>query len=224
MRKTTELQTILTVVFVGALLVSNIITAKQIQLPLGIVMSGGVLVFPITYVLSDVFSECYGYRWSRLTCYMAFAANLGAVAIFSAVIATPAPAWFEGAEAFAVTLGSTPRVLLGSFAAFLLGDLANDRLFARMKAGHPDSPEGFGARAILSSIAGELVDSAIFFPIAFGGEMPAEALLTMALLEVALKVGYECVVLPATSRVVRMVGDAEGIYAHAAHDVAEGAG
>lgn len=223
MRRTTELQTVLTVVFVGALLVSNIITAKQIQLPLGVVMSGGVFVFPITYVLSDVFSEVYGYRWSRLTCYMAFGANLCAVAVFSMVIATPAPAWFDGAEAFAVTLGSAPRVLLGSFAAFLLGDLANDRLFARMKAGHPGSPEGFGARAILSSVAGELVDSAVFFPIAFGGEMPAEALVTMALLEVTVKVGYECLILPATRHIVLHVGHLEGIYAEEAPDMAEGA-
>ena len=64
MRKTTELQTILTIVFVGALMVSNIITAKQIQMPFGVVLSGGVFIFPLTYVLSDVFSECYGYRWS----------------------------------------------------------------------------------------------------------------------------------------------------------------
>lgn len=209
MRRTTELQTALTILFVGALMVSNIITAKQIQLPLGIVMSGGMFVFPITYVLSDVFSECYGYRWSRVTCYMAFAMNLFAVLVFALVIRTPAPEWFDGGEAFAATLGGTPRVLFGSFAAFLLGDLANDRLFRRMKSAHPDSHDGFGARAILSSIAGELVDSAVFFPIAFGGQMPASALLTMALLEVALKVGYEVVVLPLTRLAVEGVSRSE---------------
>lgn len=205
MRKVTELQTALTVLFVGSLLVSNIITAKQIQMPLGIVMTGGLFVFPITYVLSDVFSECYGYRWSRLTCYMAFAMNLLAVLVFSLVIRTPAPEWFDGAEAFAVTLGGTPRVLCGSFLAFLLGDLANDRLFRRMKEAHPDTHEGFGARAILSSVAGEVVDSLVFFPIAFGGQMPVGSLVTMALLEVALKVGYEVVVLPVTRAVVEVV-------------------
>ena len=205
MRKVTELQTALTVLFVGALIVSNIITAKQIQLPFGIVMTGGLFVFPITYVLSDVFSECYGYRWSRITCYLAFIMNLLAVIIFSLVIRTPAPVWYEGAEAFAVTLGGTPRVLCGSFLAFLLGDLANDRLFKRMKENHPDTHEGFGFRALLSSVAGEIVDSMVFFPIAFLGTMPIQSLVVMALLEVALKVGYEVMVLPLTKTVVKGV-------------------
>lgn len=213
MRRTSELQTALTIVFVGALMVSNIITAKQIQLPFGVVISGGMFIFPVTYVLSDVFSECYGYRWSRVTCYMAFAMNLFAVLVFALVIRTPAPAWFEGGEAFAATLGGTPRVLVGSFLAFLLGDLANDRLFRRMKQRHPDTHEGFGARAILSSVAGELVDSAVFFPIAFGGQMPVSALLGMAALEVALKVGYEVVVLPLTRLVVEGVSKRETMAA-----------
>lgn len=198
MRKSSELQTILTVLFVSALLVSNIITAKQIQFPFGIVMTGGIFVFPITYVLSDVFSEVYGYRWSRITCYLAFAVNLAAVIIFTFVINTPAPSFFEGGEAFAEVLGNTPRVLFGSFAAFVFGDLVNDRVFRKMKERHPESLEGFNLRALVSSLAGEIVDSAIFFPIAFHGQMPADALLTMAIIEVALKVGYEVVILPLT--------------------------
>lgn len=209
MRKTTELQTILTIVFVGALMISNIITAKQIQMPFGIVLSGGVFIFPLTYVLSDVFSECYGYRWSRVTCYLAFSMNLLMVLIFAAVIRTPAPVWFEGSEAFATTLGGTPRVLTGSFLAFLLGDLVNDRVFRRMKREHPDSHDGFGWRAILSSVMGELVDSVVFFPIAFGGQMPISALVSMAVLEICMKVGYEIIVLPITSRAVNIVSDFE---------------
>ena len=62
--KTSQLQAILTAVFVGALLISNIIAAKQFQLPFGITMTGAVLIFPITYILSDLFSEVFGYRWS----------------------------------------------------------------------------------------------------------------------------------------------------------------
>lgn len=209
MRKTTELQTILTVLFVAALMVSNIITSRQILFPFGIAVSGGVMVFPITYVLSDVFSEVYGYRWSRITCYLAFSMNLLMVLIFTSVIKLPYPSFFEGADAFSMTLGNTPRVLLGSFTAFIMGDLVNDRVFRRMKMEHPDSLEGFGFRAILSSIAGELVDSAIFFPIAFMGQMPAEAILTMAIIEVVMKVGYEVAILPFTRYVAGRVATLE---------------
>ena len=84
--RNSELQTALTICFVVCMLVSNIITAKQVQFPLGITMTGAIFIFPITYILSDVFSECYGYRWSRVTCYMAFAANLFMALVFQFVI------------------------------------------------------------------------------------------------------------------------------------------
>ena len=66
--------------------ISNIITAKQVLLPFGITMTGAVFIFPVTYILSDLFSEVYGYRWSRITCYLAFAMNLLMVLLFSLVI------------------------------------------------------------------------------------------------------------------------------------------
>ena len=203
--RNSELQTALTICFVVCMLVSNIITAKQVQFPLGITMTGAIFIFPITYILSDVFSECYGYRWSRVTCYMAFAANLFMALVFQFVISTPAPDYWMNQEAFQTVLGNTPRVLLASFLGFLAGDLANDRLFRRMKANHQNELTGFGARAILSSLVGEVVDSAFFFPIAFWGQMPAETLLTMGIIQVFLKVGYEVVVLPITTQVAKRV-------------------
>ena len=70
------LQCVLTVLFVSCLLISNVITAKQVLLPFNITMTGAVFIFPITYILSDLFSEVYGYKWSRFTCYLALAMNL----------------------------------------------------------------------------------------------------------------------------------------------------
>lgn len=209
MKKTSQLQTILTVLFVTCMIISNIVTAKQVQLPFGIVMTGGIMVFPMTYILSDVFSECYGYRWSRITCYLAFAMNLLSVIIFTIAINTPAPSFWDGQEAFQMVLGNTPRILLASLTAFVMGDWANDKVFQKMKARHEHEIDGFGARAILSSLVGEMVDSLFFFPIAFLGQMPADTLLTMAILEVALKVGYEVIILPATIQVAKLVSKAE---------------
>lgn len=71
-KKISKLQLILTVFFVCSLLISNVITSKQVLLPFGITMTGAVFIFPITYILSDLFSEVYGYKWSRFTCYLAF--------------------------------------------------------------------------------------------------------------------------------------------------------
>lgn len=202
-RNISELQLYLTLLFVVSLLISNIITAKQVLLPFGIVMTGAVFVFPITYILSDLFSEVYGYRWSRITCYLGFAANLFMVLIFSAVIATPAPDYWLNQEAFQTVLGNTPRVLVASLLAFVLGDFVNDRVFRKMKEKYPNSIKGFGWRAILSSVCGELVDSLVFLPVAFIGQMPLKTLAVMTVMQVLIKTGYEVIILPITRLVVK---------------------
>lgn len=199
------LQTWLTVLSVACLLISNIITAKQMLLPFGVTMTCAVFVFPITYILSDVFSEVYGYKWSRITCYMGFLMNLLMVAAFEVSIVTPAPEYWQNQEAFATVLGSAPRVLTASLAAFVVGDFVNDRVFRRMKQKHIDDMRGFGARAILSSVCGELADSLIFIPFAFIGTMPIKTMLTMMAVQVSLKVLYEIIVVPFTTLVVKKV-------------------
>ena len=209
LKKVSELQLFLSVLFVTSLLISNIITAKQVLLPFGITMTGAVFIFPITYVLSDLFSEVYGYRWSRITCYLAFAMNLLMVLLFSLVIVTPAPNYWTNQEAFQTVLGSTPRVLAASLLAFILGDMVNDKVFRRMKEKHPNELKGFGWRAILSSLVGELVDSLIFLPLAFLGQMPIATLAVMTICQVGIKTGYEVVILPITRFVVKLVSKYE---------------
>ena len=197
------LQVCLTIVFVTAMLISNVITAKQVLLPGGITMTGAVFIFPITYILSDVFSEVYGYKWSRVTCYFAFSMNLFMVIVFSLVIQTPAPSYWTDQEAFATVLGSTPRVMGASLLAYVIGDFVNDRVFRKMKEKHSDELKGFGWRAIISSFFGELCDSLVFLPIAFLGQMPLETLATMTVCQVLIKTGYEIVILPLTTLVAK---------------------
>ena len=90
-------------------------------------------------------------------------------------------------------LGSTPRVLIASFLAFIVGGLVDDLVFKKLKDKHPNDMKGFGFRAILSSLFGELVDSLIFLPIAFLGQMPLKTLAIMTILQVVIKTGYEII-------------------------------
>ena len=203
------LQLILTVVFVVSLLISNVITSKQVLLPFGITMTGAVFIFPITYILSDLFSEVYGYKWSRITCYLAFAMNLFMVIVFELVIKSPAPSYWMNQEAFQTVLGSTPRVLAASLIAFVIGDFVNDKIFDKMKKKHENEIKGFGWRAIISSFFGELVDSLIFLPLAFIGLMPLKTLAIMTVCQVLIKTGYEVVILPITHLVVKKVSAVE---------------
>jgi uncharacterized integral membrane protein (TIGR00697 family) len=209
MKKTTTLQAVLTVVFVSAMLISNIITTKQLQCPFGITMTGAIVIFPITYILSDVFSECYGYKWSRITCYLAFAMNLLMVGVFTLTINLPAPDYWNNQEAYQTVLGSTPRVLFSSLLAYVVGDFINDKIFAKMKEKHPEDSKGFSFRAIISSIGGNFVDSFIFLPLAFFGEMPIETLAIMCITQVGLKTAYETIMLPVTNLVVNLVNRKE---------------
>lgn len=204
-KKISKLQLVLTVLFVVSLLVSNVITSKQVLLPFGITMTGAVFVFPITYILSDLFSEVYGYKWSRFTCYLAFFMNLFMVTVFSLVIITPAPDYWTNQEAFQTVLGNTPRILFASLLAMMVGDFVNDRVFRKMKEKYPTTHKGFGWRAILSSLCGELVDSLIFLPIAFIGQMPIATLATMTVMQVVIKTGYEVIILPVTRIVVKKI-------------------
>lgn len=203
--KISFLQLVLTVLFVSSLLISNVITAKQVLLPFDIVMTGAVFVFPITYILSDLFSEIYGYKYSRRTCYIAFAMNLFMVVVFQLVIETTPPAFWNNQQAFETVLGNTPRILFASLTAFVLGDYINDRVFKKLKESHPKDHKGFGFRAIASSFCGELVDSLIFLPIAFIGTMPITSLIEMTIMQVVIKTGYEIIILPVTKYIVKVV-------------------
>lgn len=206
MKKISLRQTVLTVFYVVALLVSNIIVNKQFTVG-GIVLPAAVFIFPIVYILSDVFSEVYGYRWSRITCWMALAANLFMVGFFALTIALPYPEYFEGQTAFQAVLGSTPKALFASALALCVGDWLNDLVFQKMK-GNKDL-KGFGLRAILSSLVGEIADSCICLPIIFLGTMPITAIIQMIVFQVLAKVGYEIVILPLTTFVVKKMSGLE---------------
>lgn len=208
-RKYSFLQLCLTVIFTVALLLSNIIVGKQIALPFGASTVGSVILFPLTYILSDIFSEVYGYRWSRVTCYMAFAMNVAMVLLFWILLALPFPESFTAQSSFEAVLGSVPRITAASLIAFVIGDFANDKVFAAMKYRHQGENKGFALRAITSSIVGEFTDCLVFLPLAFIGSMPFRTLVSIGLAQVAVKIVFEAVLLPLTTITVKAVQKAE---------------
>ena len=206
------LQLLLTVVFTVALLLSNIIVNKQISLPFGASTVGSVILFPLTYILSDVFSEVYGYRWSRITCYMAFGLNVLMALVFELVLVLPFPDTFTSQSAFETVLGNVPRITAASLIAYVVGDFANDKIFAHMKKSHPNENKGFAFRAIISSVFGELTDCMVFLPLAFAGILPLATLVEMGLAQVIAKILIECVLLPFTTAFTRYVQRKESAY------------
>lgn len=205
--KISMLQAILTVAYVVALITSNVIGGKQMELLFGVAVTAGGLTFPITYILSDIFSEVYGYKWSRRTCYIAFASNLFVAGFCMLAIKMPPASFYTNQEAYAIVLGNTPRMLFSSLFAYVIGDWANDRVFQKMKA--KDGDKKFGLRAILSSVVGELVDSAIFTPLAFAGTMPISGMVSSIITYGIAKCIFEIVLLPVTSYCAKKVNEYE---------------
>ena len=211
MKKTKEnysLLPILMAISTGAMLVANIIANKQFEI-FGLALPCAVLIFPITYILSDVFSEVYGYKWSRRSAWTAFGMNLFAVAAFQITLALPGVAWFEGQAAFEAVLGNTPRILAASLLSYMLGDWVNDIVFHKMKQADKENKR-FGMRSILSSFCGEFTDSLIFIPLAFIGTMPIKRVCIMVLVQASTKLLLEFILLPATKACVKAAKRVEG--------------
>ena len=206
---------LLVVLATVSMLISNVVAIKNFPLfgweVFGneLTLTAGVLVFPITYILSDVFSEVYGYRWSRLTSYIAFVMNLLMVAFFQLAIVLPFPEWRGDTQnAMASVLGNTPGMLFAGLIAYLFGDFFNDLVFKKLKEKHKDKK--FGVRAIVSSFVGEITDSCIFLPLMYlftnqyGTTITAwYQLVIMILIQASLKTAYEVVICPITYLITR---------------------
>ncbi len=199
---------LMAVAFTVCLITSNLFATKVFSLGWGVNLPGAVVIFPISYILNDCLSEVWGFRKARLVIWTAFIANLLVVLFGQLVVWLPAASFWDGGEHFDYMFNMAPRVAFASLLAFLAGSTLNAFVMSKMKVA--DKGRRFGARAILSSVAGELLDSLIFMPIAFFGT-PVKVLATMMLFQVSFKLLYEILILPLTSYVVRRVKTSEGI-------------
>lgn len=209
--KISSLQMTLTLLLILCLVLSNIVVVKSIDL-FGIhalANTASFLVFPITYVLSDVFSEVYGYKWSRKTATWAFLGTALCSLVFTLTIAIPGNSAWTNQEALITILGQTPKILLASLLAFWFGDWANDRVFQFMK-NHSKSGKGFLFRAIGSSLVGKYVDGFIFTFIGLSF-LPLSTKLIMVANCPFIQVCLETILFPITSLVAKKVKKIENI-------------
>ena len=203
------LQMSLTFFLTISLILSNIMVVKSIDL-FGIpslANTCAILTFPITYVLSDVFSEVYGYRWSRITASWAFIGTALCSAFFALMIAINGNAAWDKQDQLVNILGSTPQIAIASIVAFWLGDLANDKVFQMMKRKHQNE-KLFGVRAILSSLAGKYVDGFVFTFLGLSF-LPLQTKIIMVINCPFVQVLIETALLPVTTFIMKKVKKAE---------------
>jgi uncharacterized integral membrane protein (TIGR00697 family) len=194
--------------FVVVLLISNLVAPKITRIgPL--TLSGAQLLFPITYIFGDIFTEVYGYAGSRRAIWIGFfASGLLALVGIAVVALPPAPEWHDQ-EVYAKFLNFVPRLVAASLIAFWAGEFANSFVLSKMKL--LTGGKYLWMRTIGSTVAGQAVDTIIVIVLVFGGSQPWSTIWSLILSGYIGKVVYEAAMTPMTYLVVNRLKRAEGV-------------
>lgn len=194
---------IVTALFVTALITANITAVKITEVGPFLVPAGTLVLFPVSYIFGDVLTEVYGFQRARQVIWIGFGCNLLAViAIMIGGALPPADIWHDQA-AYETILGFTWRLLLASFAGYLVGEFVNSIVLARLKV--VTSGRWLWSRTIPSTVVGQFVDTGIFVLIAFGGILTTADLQTTFIHAWIIKVAYEVLATPLTYLVVNFL-------------------
>ena len=202
------------VAFVVVLVCSNLIgPAKAATLTLPIIgpvtFGAGVLFFPVSYIFGDVLTEVYGYASARRVIWAGFAALVFAAVMAAVVVALPpAPGW-DNQKVYEIAFGNTWRIAGASMFAYFCGEFVNSYVLDKMKVA--SEGRNMSLRFVASTIAGEAVDSTLFYPLAFydSGIMPNSLVVTLMLSQFITKTLVEIAFLPLTTRIVAALKRAE---------------
>ncbi len=195
-------------IFVTCLMTANITAVKLVSV-FGLMLPAAIIIFPISYIFGDILTEVYGYRQARRVIWLGFFCNLIAVvAIWIGQVLPPASFW-DGQAAYERILGYTPRLLIASFLAYLVGEFTNSFVLAKMKIA--TKGRWLWTRTIGSTLVGEGLDSLVFMTLAFAGTLPPTALASAITTQWLAKSAYEAAVTPVTYIVVNFLKQREGM-------------
>jgi uncharacterized integral membrane protein (TIGR00697 family) len=198
---------VLSGLFVGVLVLSNVLAAKMVRLG-PFVFDGGTLLFPLSYIFGDVLTEVYGYKasrkviWTGLAMLAAMSLNIWLIGILPAE-----PSW-ELQAAYDSLLAQVPRIALASVLGYFAGEWSNSVVLSRMKV--LTKGRWLWARTIGSTLVGELADTLIFVLVAFAGAYGTPVLIAMILSNYLFKCSIEAAFTPVTYKVVGFVKRSEG--------------
>lgn len=195
------------ILFCVCLITANVLETKQMAFG-PVTITGGLLVFPVSYIINDCVCEVWGFRRARLLIWVGFAMNFLFVAFGAMADAIPGAPYWNNDSGFHAVFGLAPRVAAASFVAFLTGSFINAYVMSRMKMSQ--GGRHFSVRALVSTVFGEAADSVVFFPLALSGVVPMSSMPSLIVSQVVLKTLYEAIALPLTIRVVAFTKRHEG--------------
>ena len=186
--------------FVTVLLCSNLIGPAKIAEVAGFTFGAGVLFFPFSYIFGDCLTEVYGYKRARRVVWAGFAALIFASVMTQIVLAFPPASGWPHQDAYETALGATWRIALASLIAFWAGEFVNSYVLAKIKLWMQG--RHLYVRTISSTVAGQAIDSLLFYSIAFYGVWSSEQLLLVMVSNYAIKVIWEALMTPLTYVIV----------------------
>jgi uncharacterized integral membrane protein (TIGR00697 family) len=195
-------------IFITCLITSNIIAVKLVTI-FGLVLPAGTIIFPISYIFGDVLTEVYGYHQARKVIWLGFFCNLIAVVAIWLGQILPAASFWDGQAAYERILGYTPRLLVASFLAYLVGEFTNSFVMAKMKIA--TKGRWLWARTIGSTLVGQGLDSMVFMTLAFVGTIPLTVLAGAIMVQWLFKSAYEAIATPLTYGVVNFLKKRDGL-------------
>lgn len=199
---------LVTAVFITCLITANTTAVKLVGV-FGLVLPAAIIIFPLSYIFGDVLTEVYGYRQARRVIWLGFLCNLIAVVAIWVGQVLPAASFWDGQAAYERILGYTPRLLIASFLAYLVGEFANSFVLAKMKIA--TNGRWLWTRTIGSTLVGQGLDSLVFITLAFVGTIPLAGLASAIVTQWLAKSVYEAVVTPLTYGVVNFLKRQEGL-------------
>jgi uncharacterized integral membrane protein (TIGR00697 family) len=208
MQKLSHRFLIVVALFITCLLTANIIIVKQISAG-PFILPAAIIIFPISYIISDILTEVYGYSVARRVILLGFICNVIMVAGIWIAGLLPAASTFTVQSAYNQILGNTPRFLLASFLAYLAGEFSNSFVLSKMKIA--TKGKWLWSRTIGSTVVGQAIDTVIVLSIGFVGVLPVSTLLIMILSHWFVKVSYEIIATPVTYLVVNYLKKKEGM-------------
>jgi len=194
--------------FVVILLISNLVAQKLVKVG-PFTLSGAQMLFPITYIFGDVFTEVYGYAGSRRAIWIGFGSSaLLAIMGMITVALPPHPDWHNQA-AFEIVFGFVPRIVAASLVAYWAGEFANSFIMSKMKV--LTNGKYLWMRTVGSTAVGQAVDTVIVIVLAFAGRESVATMLNLMMSGYLFKVAYEAVATPLTYAVVNFLKRHEGV-------------
>jgi uncharacterized integral membrane protein (TIGR00697 family) len=207
LRRTYKYYDLVMALFVTILLCSNVIGAAKIATVWGFTFGAGVLFFPISYIFNDVLTEVYGYARARKVVWAGFGAIIFASFMSWVVVALPPAEGWNDQGAYQTVFGQTPRIVFASLMAFFVGEFANSYVLAKLKV--RTNGKLLWVRTIGSTIVGEGIDSAVFYPVAFLGVWTTDLVIQVMISNYLIKVAWEALITPVTYQVVNFLKRAE---------------